>query len=33
LTEQGYEKQFEEVIAANETQALARFADIRGKRK
>jgi hypothetical protein len=33
LTEQGYEKQFEEVIAANETQALARFADIRKEKE
>ncbi|WP_249415149.1 MULTISPECIES: hypothetical protein [Enterobacteriaceae] len=29
LTEQGYEKQFEEVNAADEKDALARFADIR----
>lgn len=29
LTEQGYEKQFEEVHAADEKQALARFAAIR----
>lgn len=33
LTEQGYEKQFEEVIAANETLALARFADIRKEKE
>ena len=33
LTEQGYEKQFEEIIAANETQALARFADIRKEKE
>ncbi|CAM7662060.1 hypothetical protein PO654_01870 [Phytobacter diazotrophicus] len=33
LTEQGYEKQFEEVIAANEKQALARFADIRREKE
>lgn len=29
LTEQGYKKEFEEVRASDETQALARFADIR----
>ncbi|WP_192033245.1 hypothetical protein IFU02_011530 [Pantoea agglomerans] len=29
LTEQGYKKQFEEVRASDEKQALARFADIR----
>lgn len=29
LTEQGFEKQFEEIIAADEKQALARLADIR----
>ena len=28
-----YEKQFEEVIAANEKQALARFADIRREKE
>ncbi|MEA9393652.1 hypothetical protein SJI19_24575 [Acerihabitans sp. TG2] len=28
LTEQGYKKQFEEVSATDEKQALARFADI-----
>jgi hypothetical protein len=33
LTEQGYEKQFEEVIAANETQALAALLIFAGKRK
>lgn len=33
LTEQGYEKQFEEVNAADEEQALARFADIRKERQ
>ncbi|KAA5930196.1 hypothetical protein F3I27_15985 [Pantoea sp. Bo_2] len=29
LTEQGYKKQFEEVRASDETEAQARFADIR----
>ncbi|MGB7802833.1 hypothetical protein [Buttiauxella sp.] len=29
LTAMGYEKQFEEVIATDETHALTRFADIR----
>lgn len=29
LTQEGYEKQFEEVIAMNEKHALTRFADIR----
>ncbi|PEI05518.1 hypothetical protein CRM79_21075 [Pantoea agglomerans] len=29
LTEQGYKKEFEEVRASDETEALARFADIR----
>lgn len=29
LTEHGYKKEFEEVRASDETQALARFADIR----
>lgn len=29
LTAQGYKKEFEEVRASDETQALARFADIR----
>lgn len=29
LQEEGYEKQFEEVVAADETSALSRFADIR----
>lgn len=33
LIELGYEKQFEEVIAANETQALGRFADIRREKE
>ncbi|HCL6626319.1 TPA: hypothetical protein N2R15_001007 [Citrobacter amalonaticus] len=33
LTEQGYEKQFEEVNAADEEQALARFADIRKEKQ
>lgn len=33
LTEQGYEKQFEEIIAPDETQALARLADIRREKQ
>lgn len=33
LTEQGYEKQFEEINAADEEQALARFADIRKEKQ
>lgn len=33
LTEQGYEKQFEEINAADEEQALARFTDIRKERQ
>ena len=33
LTEQGYEKQFEEVSAIDENQALARFADIRREKR
>ena len=33
LTEQGYEKQFEEVCATDEKQALIRFADIRREKR
>ncbi|HEY0209589.1 hypothetical protein [Acerihabitans sp.] len=33
LTEQGYEKQFEEVSATDEKHALARFADIRREKR
>jgi hypothetical protein len=33
LTEQGYEKQFEEVSAIDENQALARFDDIRREKR
>lgn len=33
LTEQGYEKQFEEVSAIDEKHALARFADIRREKR
>jgi len=33
LTQQGYEKQFEEINATDEAQALARFADIRREKQ
>ena len=33
LTEQGYEKQFEEINAVDADQALARFADIRKEKQ
>lgn len=33
LSEQGYEKQFEEVCAPDKNQALARFADIRREKE
>ncbi len=33
LTEQGYEKQFEEIKATDEKHALARFADIRREKR
>ncbi|WP_413721210.1 hypothetical protein ACL2XG_22455 [Sodalis sp. RH24] len=33
LTHQGYKKQFEEVSAADEKHALARFADIRREKR